>query len=837
MTKVLNLNRATYEIKDALSLKENPFFFIVGAGISAGSIPLARDIIKLCEQKVKANNNSESLKNLNGAEEYSKWLETAYPHPASRQHLFRELIENKNITSANFKLAHILAYSKLANIVVTPNFDDLLTRALNLFNTKYIVCDHPETAFKVNNENNDIHIVHVHGTYLSYDCCNLTPEIIQRNKSSETTTNTMASLLERLGENMSPIVVGYSGWENDVIMTSLKKRLQSRRLPYNLYWFCYKASEIDKLPTWLKEHSDVIFVIPEKENKDNKERIKPAIEVKIISGEVEELAEQNIQDIQEDPTLSSHVVFDRLVSSLDLPEPQITENPIDFLTRFIQGSNEDLPESDVFFLGHVIERLNKLKKLEQENEEKDDPNISLFKNIRGFARRSKYNTAAQLIKNLDYKDLDKEIRSELIEVLFSIIVNIDSNEDKNDELQLAICNYFETLILYAQEEINEDKSKTYMALLYQIQSLLFKKNNNDEDYINSLNKIIKLLENDNDPKFYNTLINTHIKKARFLQATKPYEAIEQYKKAQELCKEEISEKNTDEFEFVINNGMANIYAVQREFLKAHAYYDYIIERKDVFKERDVVGAKSNKALTYINQGEFNEAKKLIDEIETEYIESKDEIIQNLVVKGIERKISLLEPNDPMYLILNNKIINHYSHSESKNIKSSVAQAYLKKALYYYKLRDVLTATNDFIKSFEIDKGIAGNNLYYILRRKEIEPSMIPYKMDELIEEPIKNKNPFALINKALYLIENDNDWEQADNLIKEISFEKSEEAISNALNWWRQLSENNDPEGHLVIAWLSRHQLINDPNDLNLEERLEKVNNHYNLPEFMYKRV
>ncbi len=71
----------------------------------------------------------------------------------------------------------------------------------------------------------------------------------------------MASLPDRVLSRRSPLVIGYGGWDGDVIMTALKRRLQSP-LPHNLYWFCYRRSDLDSLPPWLKSHRQVYFVVP-----------------------------------------------------------------------------------------------------------------------------------------------------------------------------------------------------------------------------------------------------------------------------------------------------------------------------------------------------------------------------------------------------------------------------------------------------------------------------------------------------------------------------------------------------------------------------------------------
>jgi hypothetical protein len=59
----------------------------------------------------------------------------------------------------------------------------------------------------------------------------------------------------------SPIVIGYSGWESDVIMQSLKRRLELD-IPHNFYWFCHSQEDAESLPRWLTSNKSVIIIAP-----------------------------------------------------------------------------------------------------------------------------------------------------------------------------------------------------------------------------------------------------------------------------------------------------------------------------------------------------------------------------------------------------------------------------------------------------------------------------------------------------------------------------------------------------------------------------------------------
>src|SRR5207302_780716 len=58
--------------------------------------------------------------------------------------------------------------------------------------------------------------------------------------------------------------IGYSGWEGDVIMRSLQTSLGE---PGSyVYWFCYSIEDFEALPSWLKNHPCVYFILPEAEH-------------------------------------------------------------------------------------------------------------------------------------------------------------------------------------------------------------------------------------------------------------------------------------------------------------------------------------------------------------------------------------------------------------------------------------------------------------------------------------------------------------------------------------------------------------------------------------------
>ncbi|HEX3092154.1 MAG TPA: SIR2 family protein, partial [Candidatus Angelobacter sp.] len=216
----LDLESAVSEISQACENrpgKQSPFFFIVGAGISAPTIPLASEIELECKAIAAKHRRSGEPESKSPIDSYSHWFELAFPNAEQRQRYLRSKIQGKLISPAVFRLAHLLLSRKAGNIVVTPNFDDFLSRALTLFGEQHVISDHPSTVGRISLEADDIQILHVHGTYWFYDCCNLKAEIAKRADHIHSGPVTIAAFLEHLLWNRSPIVLGYSGWEGDVI--------------------------------------------------------------------------------------------------------------------------------------------------------------------------------------------------------------------------------------------------------------------------------------------------------------------------------------------------------------------------------------------------------------------------------------------------------------------------------------------------------------------------------------------------------------------------------------------------------------------------------------------
>jgi tetratricopeptide (TPR) repeat protein len=387
--KEITLSEATAFIGNTCSRHAHAFFFMVGAGVSYPPIPLAPHIIEECK---KLCAEAEPPKDLDAMREYSWWFERAFHSPADRQWYLRGLIEKQSGSHANLRLAHLLLSRKITNLVVTTNFDNFVSQSLTTFGEPHIVCDHPGTIQRIDPENQDLQIVHVHGTYWFYDCCNLTGEIEARSEKSARASSSMADFLDRVLSNRSPLIVGYSGWEGDAFMSALRRRLQ-RELPYNVYWFCYHRGMIQNLPEEVRNHPNIFFVVPDASKAGSAQNRKP--------GPVEKPAE---------PVLPASEVLDALVERFVLEAPPLTLDPLSFFANQLRRSlppDDAGSVSDLYRIGKVINRI------ERANQNLDATEKSLER-VRDALRRSQYREAVVLAFDL-MAGAGEELQRELAE--------------------------------------------------------------------------------------------------------------------------------------------------------------------------------------------------------------------------------------------------------------------------------------------------------------------------------------------------------------------------------------------------------------------------------------
>lgn len=359
MSETVDVETAVDRIAQAVTGTDRPpYFFLVGAGISVPSIPVAAQITEHCRKLALENAQKRGLRipepgdaNLDA---YSHWFQQAYPHREQRQRYLRKLMEGTPLSPANLRLAHVLGSQRIARLVVTPNFDDHLPRALRLLGEECICCDHPETLGRVELHTSDVYVAQVHGSYCFYDLVNLKREREECATNPSGANSKVASFLDRILRDLVPLVIGYAGWADDVIMQTLKRRLEGG-LRHNLYWFCYRREERDQLPAWLRDHGDVCFVCP------------PASPLSAVSNsDLEALTSPNGQPAVAN-TLSAQSVLERLIKRCDLPIPPLVEDPVAFLAGQLKAALQHETSQnggDLYSLQSVVSRIEHAHELE-----------------------------------------------------------------------------------------------------------------------------------------------------------------------------------------------------------------------------------------------------------------------------------------------------------------------------------------------------------------------------------------------------------------------------------------------------------------------------------------
>lgn len=464
---IQNLEYALRTMKATMHHHDNdayfPYFFIVGAGISVPEIPSASKIVDICKEAVKEidpdlfKHYEEASKGFasNGMRYYSSWIEYAYPNKINRSKLFKSLCSKAKISSANLMLAQILHANEFANTVFTTNFDDSIKKALELMGTKNFFCaENLMDNLVVSNQTKDIQVIHVHGTFNFYDCANLEKEI--DHVASNSGTISSAQLLSSFLSHQAPIIVGYSGWENDVIMRCLKERL-TYPTPLQYIWICYNKQSYLNLPDWIKNSDSVIFVVPELDSED-----------------CGDSCDSNAWDnSSNNESIDATMFFKRIISTFKLKTPLIFTNPYSYYSQKI---NSLLPaDEDVLHLRHWTQRLKIV--------ESDDAFEKLLHEMENMYIAKDYEGANVLLSQMTDLTLS-EVNAEF--VCTGIIKEFIRDEEIIPSLDLRLKFHFTSLNFIEKNIAQLDNTNSLISTLREVLFTRFK--NADKE------KIIELLD-------------------------------------------------------------------------------------------------------------------------------------------------------------------------------------------------------------------------------------------------------------------------------------------------------------------------------------------------------
>ncbi|RJE46519.1 MULTISPECIES: SIR2 family protein [unclassified Dehalobacter] len=419
-----------------------PYFFIVGAGISIPEIPGAEEIITACIEKVK-NRYSQNInrfeeihknapeKNLS-SKKYSYWIEQAYPNRINRSNYFKSIIKDSKISAANILLAQLIQSKKVATTVFTTNFDNKLKQALDLMGVSDVfVADNHLDNLSIDVSSPDIQIAHVHGSYQFYDCANLDYEVSEVTGQNGLTS--VAQALRSFLQFKAPIIIGYSGWENDAIMNCLQERI-TYPIPYNYIWVCHSINDYYKLPGWLKECPNIKF-ISEYENSN-----------KCNDKEASDKFSPYNQNESDALTIAASTFIASIIAKMKIDTPTIFVNPYLYYSEMLQ---KILPENeDVLYLKRWAERMRYLEQ-----------NISLTESkIQGLQLASNRKDGKQITSCMTNLVNDSLIHADCEYIYKSIIKQILSDENIFTEIEDAIklCQSFILFIKNHKPELDSN---------------------------------------------------------------------------------------------------------------------------------------------------------------------------------------------------------------------------------------------------------------------------------------------------------------------------------------------------------------------------------------------
>ncbi len=708
---IIDLDTAADHIKQACEDTpegRSPFFFLVGAGISYPPISLASHIIEDCRAKAHQYGRTQDPPGSSSLDKYSYWFHLAFAQPIQRQRYLRKLIQGKPISAANFRLAHLLLGKTISNIVVTTNFDDFLSRTLTLFGVSHIVCDHPRTVERIDPESDDIQIVHVHGTYWFYDCCNLREEITHRSEASSQTSTTMASLLDRILSNRSPLVIGYGGWEGDVFMAALKRRLQSP-LPYNLYWFCHTRKDMELMPEWLRENSHVYTVVPPREESQPKESI---LRIDQRSGGEERdesllLGESKgaVGTEMRTPSQPAQQVFDKLIRSFSLDAPELTRDPLGFYAKSLKNSLllEDgttlTGETDLYSIRSVIGRIEAAKQAEADREILESP----LERVRDAMRRSSYREAISHAQSIDYNNLESPELRELVEATWTASLGLDDGSQEMLEGYDLVVTLGKLL-----DQRGDSASQQFSAMALINKGIVLGQLNRSEEELDTYDQVVARFGEAAEPALREhvaaALINKGIALGQLNRSEEELDAYDQvvarFGEAAELTIQ------AHVAGALINKGVGLSQLNRSE--EALDVYDQVITR---FGESAELAARENVARALINKGlahsQLNQSEETLaayDQVITRFGESAEPILQEGVARALlnkGHKLLQLNRNEDA-LAVSDQIIARFGESTELAIRERVAAALISKGLALSQLRhteEALTTYEQVIARF------------------------------------------------------------------------------------------------------------------------------------------
>jgi len=228
--KEIKIKQLAYYLKEAKKNNQPQPIFFLGAGASfSGNIPLAH---KIAQDILSKYQDNPAIQELNEQEKtYSKLMECLSPN--QRNSLLKKYIDEAKINVTHIYLAQLLK-NDFADYVLTVNFDNLMLRALalyNIFPSTYdmaILTDLTTTTFPEKS------VVYLHGQHHGLWLLNTDAEMSKVNK-------TVPKIFDSIKNQRPWIFIGYSG--SDPIFEHVKNL---GRFDNGLYWVGYNDDNPNK---------------------------------------------------------------------------------------------------------------------------------------------------------------------------------------------------------------------------------------------------------------------------------------------------------------------------------------------------------------------------------------------------------------------------------------------------------------------------------------------------------------------------------------------------------------------------------------------------------------
>lgn len=624
---LLSPAQAVSEIVQAVTDPDFParFFFMLGAGISVPSVPLARQIQEHCMSKAKVAGHETPTSDLLPIETYSYWFEKAFPNRIQRQQYLRSLIEDKPISAANLRLAHLLSKNAISHKVVTVNFDDHLAKALRLFGCNVSVCDDPAIANRFDIASQDIQILHIHGSYLSYDCCNLTGEIAHNAQPAPDTSRTMATKLDSiLTSEYMPIVIGYSGWETDVFMSALQRRLNNQNLPTHIYWFLYSETEQDSLPHWLTSHRDVRIVSQQRPSH------KSATSAPKTIDEICVWVEASIASAEGEVYLSATRVLSQFIEALNIDVPDLIRNPHEFFADYLE-SLSSAQEGPTYSLESVILKLR--------SPYSDQPLDPLFE-LRRAAQRSQQDAILTELKELKLDEMNSSYLIELIHLLWA------NQEDLSDPSQNWLPVSDALLAAYEHlKRLGSDLAEVRLTIAKALhnKAVILNELGRSEEAISTHESVIDGFQEDADEKMQKLISSQMYNQGYIAHEMGDLErAIDLYRRCEKTF---VGKSNLDIRGDVARAmfNMGNAYSASGDESSASVVWDDLIERESIPCPEPVceplAKAYVNRANRYRADEDYDNALQYLDIVLDSFSEENSAAVNDPIARALLCKVA------------------------------------------------------------------------------------------------------------------------------------------------------------------------------------------------------